>query len=43
MRKRMWAVYSAAIERLFARHVTLDEAHAMAEALARVTTAARAD
>ena len=36
-------VYSAAIERLFAQHVTTDEAQAMAEALARVSKAARAD
>jgi DNA-binding MarR family transcriptional regulator len=41
MRKRMWPVYAAAIERLFARHLTLEEARAMAEALARVVKAGR--
>ena len=43
MRKRMWTVYSEAIERLFAQHVTSGEAQAMAEALARVSKAARTD
>jgi len=41
MRKRMWPVYAAAIERLFAKHVTLEEAHSIAEALGRVIQAAR--
>jgi len=41
MRKKMWPAYQAGIERLFSRHVTLDEARAMGEALARVTKAAR--
>lgn len=43
MRKRMWPVYAAAIEMLFARHVTLDEAHAMTAALTRVLKAAKRD
>jgi len=41
MRKKIWPVYEDGIERLFSRHVTLDEARAMAEALVRVTKAAR--
>jgi len=41
MRKRMWPVYQAAIERLFSRHVALDEARTIVEALARVVKAAR--
>lgn len=43
MRKRMWPVYAAAIETLFARHITLEEAHAMAAALTRVLKAAKRD
>ena len=40
MRKRMWPVYSEAIERLFAQHITPEEAQAIAEALGRVSKAA---
>jgi len=35
MRRRMWPVYEAEIERVFSRHVTLQEARAMGEALSR--------
>lgn len=35
MRRRMWPVYRAEIERLFAAHVTEEEAASMAGALAR--------
>ena len=41
MRKKMWPVYRAEIERLFSRHVTLDEARAIGEALERAVQAAR--
>jgi DNA-binding MarR family transcriptional regulator len=41
MRKKMWPVYEAQIERLFSRHVTLEEARAIGDALSRVTKAAR--
>jgi DNA-binding MarR family transcriptional regulator len=40
MRKKMWPVYEEGIERLFSRHVTLDEARTMGGALARVVKAA---
>jgi DNA-binding MarR family transcriptional regulator len=41
MRKKMWPVYEAEIERLFSSHVTLEEARAIGDALSRVTKAAR--
>ena len=41
LRKKMWPAYKAEIERLFSRHVTVEEARVLAEALARVTKAAR--
>ena len=41
MRKRMWPVYRAQIERLFSRHLTVEEARAVGEALARVVKAQR--
>jgi DNA-binding MarR family transcriptional regulator len=41
MRKKMWGVYEAAIEREFSRHVTVDEARAIGEALGRAVKAAR--
>ena len=41
MRKKMWPVYEAAIERLFARHVAPEEARLMGEVLERVAKAAR--
>jgi DNA-binding MarR family transcriptional regulator len=40
-RKKMWPVYKAEIERLFSRHVTLEEARAIGEALERAVRAAR--
>ena len=41
MRKRMWPVYEAQIEQLFARHVSVDEARVMGQALGRTVKAAR--
>jgi len=41
MRKKMWPVYRAEIERLFSRHVTLDEARTIGEALERAVKAVR--
>ena len=41
MRKKMWPVYDAEIERLFSRHVTADEARFVAALLARTIKAAR--
>src|SRR5690349_12986000 len=41
MRKKMWPVYRAEIERLFSRHVTVEEARVVGEALARTVKAAR--
>jgi len=41
MRKKMWPVYKAEIERLFSRHITVDEARTLGEALARAVKAAR--
>jgi DNA-binding MarR family transcriptional regulator len=41
MRRRMWPVYEAGIERAFARHVSADEARAIGDALARALRAAR--
>lgn len=41
LRKKMWPVYQAEIERLFSRHVSADEARVLAEALARAVRAAR--
>jgi DNA-binding MarR family transcriptional regulator len=41
MRKTMWPVYRAEIERLFSRHVTVEEARVIGEALARTVKAAR--
>ena len=43
MRKKMWPVYKAEIERLFSRHVTLEEARTIGDALARTVKAARED
>ena len=40
-RKKMWPVDRAEIERLFSSHVTLEEARAMGEALARAVRASR--
>ena len=41
MRKKMWPEYKAQIERLFARHVTVEEARTIADALARAVKAVR--
>src|SRR5712691_7053518 len=41
MRKKMWLVYKAEIERLFSRYVTVDEARTVGEALARAVKAVR--
>jgi DNA-binding MarR family transcriptional regulator len=41
MRKRMWPVYEAQIERVFSRHVTVEEARAIGEALGRAVKAVR--
>ena len=41
MRKKMWPVYRAEIERLFSRHITLEEARVIGDALARAVKAAR--
>lgn len=41
MRKKMWPAYKAQIENLFSRHVTLDEARTIGDALARAVKAAR--
>src|SRR5258706_479235 len=35
MRKKMWPAYKAQIERLFSRHVTVEEARVIGDALAR--------
>ena len=41
MRKKMWPVYKVEIERLFSKHITLEEARAIGEALDRAVKAAR--
>ena len=43
MRRKMWPVYEAEIEKLFSRHVTVDEARAIGEALGRAVKATRAE
>lgn len=43
LRRKMWPVYEAEIERLFSRHVSAEEARALGEALARVTRAAQGE
>ena len=40
-RKKMWPVYKAEIERLFSRHVTMEEARTIGDALGRAVKAAR--
>jgi DNA-binding MarR family transcriptional regulator len=42
MRKQMWPVYEAGIERLFSSHLTVEEARVVGEALGRAVKAARA-
>ncbi len=41
MRKKMWPVYKAEIESLFSRHITVEEARTIGDALARAVKAAR--
>jgi DNA-binding MarR family transcriptional regulator len=41
MRKKMWPVYRAEIERLFSRHVTVEEARVLGDTLSRAVKAAR--
>jgi len=43
MRKKMWPVYKAAIERLFSRPITVEEARTIGDALARAVKVARED
>jgi len=41
MRRKMWPAYKAEIERLFSKHITVEEARAIGDALARAVKAAR--
>src|SRR5260221_3411177 len=41
MRRKMWPIYKAEIERLFSRHITVEEARTLGDALARLVKAAR--
>src|SRR6267154_110772 len=41
MRKKMWPVYKAEMERLFSRHITVEEARTIGDALGRAVKAAR--
>jgi len=41
MRKKMWPVYKAEIERLVSRHITVEEARTIGDALAHAVKAAR--
>jgi DNA-binding MarR family transcriptional regulator len=41
MRRRIWPVYEAQIDALFCRHLSLEEARAIGEALGRAVKAAR--
>ena len=43
MRKKMWPVYKTEIERLFSRHITVEEARTIGDALGRAVKAARED
>jgi DNA-binding MarR family transcriptional regulator len=43
MRRKMWPVYKAEIERLFSKHITVEEARTIGDALARTVKAARED
>ena len=43
MRKKMWPVYKAEIERLFSRHINVEEARTIGDALGRAVKAARED
>jgi len=41
MRRKMWPVYEAEIDRVFGRHVSADEARTIGDALARAVRASR--
>jgi len=41
MRRKMWPIYKAEIERLFSRHITVEEARTMGDVLARAVKVAR--
>lgn len=41
MRKKMWPVYKAQIERVFSRHVSVEEARTIGDTLGRAVKAAR--
>jgi DNA-binding MarR family transcriptional regulator len=41
-RKKMWPVYQAQIDALFSRHLSIEEARTLGEALGRMVKAARA-
>ena len=41
VRKRMWPAYKAEIERLFSRHIAVEDARTIGDALARMVKAAR--
>jgi DNA-binding MarR family transcriptional regulator len=41
MRRKIWPVYKAEIERLFSKHITVEEARTIGDALARAVKAAR--
>jgi len=41
LRRKMWPLYKAEIERLFSRHITVEEARTIGDALARMVKAAR--
>ena len=43
LRRKMWPAYKAEIERLFSRHITVEEARTIGDALARAVKAARGD
>src|SRR3981081_2465467 len=43
LRKKMWPVYKAEIERRCSRHITVEEARTIGDALARAVRAARED
>src|SRR5258708_321765 len=41
LRRKMWPVYKAEIERLFSKHITVEESRAIGDALGRAVKAAR--
>jgi DNA-binding MarR family transcriptional regulator len=42
-RRKMWPVYKAEIERLFSKHITVEEARTIGDALARAVNSGRED